>query len=146
MTAPARRLLEKRALLLLLFESWNELRRARETNSLLPLPQRRVLSEAESRLRTDFLNAPSTGELARDAGLSPAYFARLFKRQTGQSVHQFITGLRLDKAHLLLIENRLHVSDVAREVGFEDQFYFSRLFTRRFGVAPSALRNTHKMM
>lgn len=145
-TAPDIRPLEKRALLLLLFEAWHD--RWHRANSVAPLPegQRRVLDQAEGYLRQHFINPPSTSQLAHEAGLSTDYFARLFKLHTGQSVHGFVLDLRLNRAYELLIENRLSVGEVADKVGFEDAFYFSRLFTRRFGVAPSVLRKQHQMI
>jgi AraC-like DNA-binding protein len=79
--------------------------------------------------------------LARKASLSTSYFSVLFKKHTGYSPVQYITKIRLDRAKQLLRQKHLTVSDVAREVGFQDPLYFAKVFSHEIGVPPREYRN-----
>jgi AraC family transcriptional regulator len=102
---------------------------------LPPAVRRRVLERMEAqpdaRLTVDMM--------ARDAGLSPAHFARAFKESTGRAPHQHLLDLRLERARRLLDEPDAALSDVALRSGFADQAHFTRFFKRRFGITPGAL-------
>lgn len=138
--------LEKRGLLLMLFEAWHEAILQRGRSESLPLPHRRAVEAAQTRIREHPEDEVDLASLAASAGLSAAYFARLFKQQTGLSVKAYAAQHRMLRARRLLAEGRLSVKEVAHELGFDDPFYFSRLFTRHFGVSPSAFRSSRQMI
>lgn len=110
-------------------------RPARMRGGLSPAARRRVLelmhAQADSRLSVD--------ALAREAGLSPAHFARAFKESTGHAPHQYLMSIRLERARGLLDAPDVSLSDVAFRAGFADQAHFTRFFRRRFGITPGAL-------
>jgi len=84
---------------------------------------------------------PWTAEqMAHNAGLSVPHFTDLCRRQTGMPPLAYVISLRLQRAMDLLQQSRLHVAEVARAVGYEDPFYFSRLFRKHLGMPPSACR------
>ena len=72
--------------------------------------------------------------LAAEMGSSLRQFRRLFQQVTGLSPQQYLIHLRLNEAKRLL--GTLSVAEVAARVGFEDPFYFSRLFKEKVGVSP----------
>jgi AraC-like DNA-binding protein len=84
----------------------------------------------------------SMQEAVKISGRSASTVSRLFKKITGQSFKQYQTGFRLERAVELLeqMPNR-PVAEIARLVGFEDPFYFSRQFHKHIGHSPSASRN-----
>jgi AraC family transcriptional regulator len=102
---------------------------------LAPRVRRRILElmhgEPSARLTID--------TLAREAGLSPAHFARAFKESTGRAPHQYLMELRLAHARTLLDAPDATLSDVALRAGFADQAHFTRFFKRQFGVTPGAV-------
>lgn len=73
--------------------------------------------------------------LARVAGLSPAHFAREFKRQMRETPHQFVMRRRLERARQLLLQG-LRLADIARLCGFADQAHLTRRFRQHFGAPP----------
>jgi AraC family transcriptional regulator len=77
--------------------------------------------------------------LAREAGLSPAHFARAFKESMGRAPHQHLMALRLERARRLLDAPDAELADVAHRAGFADQAHFTRFFKREFGVTPGAV-------
>ncbi|RYG39834.1 AraC family transcriptional regulator [bacterium] len=78
--------------------------------------------------------------LATQLGLSTSHFRYLFKQSTGQPFHKYLVALRLEKARQMLVEQELAVGAVAKAVGFTGLSHFSRAFTQRFQVSPTAIR------
>lgn len=140
---PDRKPMEKRGLLLGLFDQWRDAITASAGSKAdaIPAPHRRAIDEAQRMILNDLAHPPEVDRVAGLAGLSPTHFTRLFRQRCGVSVSQFIQQHRLLRARVLLVEGRLSVKEVAYAVGFDDPFYFSRCFTRHFGIAPSAIRN-----
>jgi AraC-like DNA-binding protein len=79
-------------------------------------------------------------DIALGIGYSTSHFCRLFLSKTGHSPIDYFIQLKVQKACRLLENPGWTVSDVAREMGFEDQFYFSRLFHKVMGMPPSEYR------
>jgi AraC family transcriptional regulator len=103
---------------------------------LAPRARRRVLELIDARLGAGL----SVEVLAREAGLSPAHFARAFRESLGRPPHQFILARRLERARALLEAPGARLSDIAATVGFADQAHLTRLFRREYGVTPGALQ------
>jgi AraC family transcriptional regulator len=103
---------------------------------LSPSQFRRVLTFINERIsRTITLS-----ELAREAGLSAAYFSQRFKSSTGTSPHQYLLRLRICKAKKLLEESESPVIDIAAECGFQTQQHFARIFRRLTMSTPTEYR------
>ena len=81
----------------------------------------------------------SIDELAREAGLSPAHFARAFKHSVGRAPHQHLMLLRLERARRLLEGPAPVLSAIALDAGFADQAHFTRAFKRQFGATPGVV-------
>lgn len=101
---------------------------------------RRPAVRADIRRAIDFLHCAyqqslSVKEIATVAGLSEFYFMRTFQAQTGLSVHQYLTQLRLVRAKGLLAKGA-GAAQVATEVGFYDQSHLIKYFRLHFGTTP----------
>jgi AraC family transcriptional regulator len=81
-------------------------------------------------------------ELARYAGFSPHHFHRVFRGMVGESVMGYVRRLRLERAALRLKHGEASVSAVAIDAGYGSHEAFTRAFRDRFGVVPSAFRDT----
>lgn len=80
------------------------------------------------------------GVLARIAALAPASFRRRFTAEVGLPPHAYQLRLRMRRAKHLLLRDDAPIKTVAYDLGFRDQLYFSRLFTRYEGINPRAFR------
>ncbi len=78
--------------------------------------------------------------LASIAGLSKSRFSANFKVQTGFSPMEYYAYLRIQEACHQLNDRALSIKQVSAQLGFEDQYYFSRVFTKFMGMAPSSYR------
>ena len=72
--------------------------------------------------------------------LSPAYFSRIFKKETGATFNSFLNEVRIEKSKALLRNNDLKMVDIALMVGFESQSYFTKVFKKITGISPLQYR------
>ncbi|XEC94358.1 response regulator [Paenibacillus tarimensis] len=94
-------------------------------------------------LKENLKQAVSLPILAEQVGLSPHYISRLFREETGESVNQYITRLRMEKAAELLKHTNMKVYEVAEEVGIPSYRYFTVTFRNWSGVAPTDYKHAH---
>lgn len=92
-------------------------------------------------LRRHCAEKVTLNEMAAMTYLSPAYFSRIFKSETGVSFSQFLTGVRVEKAKDLLVHGSERLTDIALACGFEDQSYFTKVFKKVAGIAPLKYRD-----
>lgn len=78
---------------------------------------------------------------ARQFGLSPDHFSRLFKQQYGQTPKAYIMEHRFQKAVTILLEEQISTADLARRVGISDSALFCKQFKQRFGCSPGSYRS-----
>lgn len=77
------------------------------------------------------------GKIAAEAGLSESRFRHLFKEATGSSPTRYANLKKVQKAKDLLLSGSFNVGEAAEELGFQNIFYFSRLFKSITGQNPS---------
>lgn len=97
---------------------------------------RRVIAYMTQNLGGDL----TVNHLAELAQLNPVYFCALFRKSMGVSVNQYVRQLRMNQAEALLEEGSSSVSEIAEVCGYNDVYYFSRLFKQHKGVPPSSIR------
>ena len=72
--------------------------------------------------------------------MSPYYFTRLFKEETGETFLEYLTSFRIDKAKELMKDPDISVKDICSQVGYADPNYFSRIFKKTVGKTPTEYR------
>jgi len=90
---------------------------------------------------TQNLNRPlQVSTLAALVNISPSHYFALFKRHTGRAPMDYFTRLRMEQARRLLDTTEASVKEVAATLGYDDPFYFSRVFKSVNQLAPSNYR------
>jgi len=102
----------------------------------------RWLARARDHLHERFLDPPTVGELAQDAGVHPDYFARAFRTWFGAAVGAYVRRLRLDWAADRLARTEVPIVEIALDAGFADQSHFTRAFRHQVGITPGDYRRT----
>jgi len=92
-------------------------------------------------LEEHFAEKISLDQIAEELYLSPFYISKLFKAKMGESPIHYLIRIRLEQAKIMLEnEEKLGISQVAKRVGYDDAYHFSKLFKKMYGVAPSKIR------
>lgn len=86
----------------------------------------------------------SLSTLADILSVSPSYLSTLFKKETGQTVTEYINRRRVHHAKQLLENTRLQIQTIAQHCGILDVQYFSKVFKRIAGMTPKAYRDAQK--
>lgn len=90
----------------------------------------------------EHLSKPITVEmLARQAGLSPYYFIRMFRKATGFSPHEYLRTARINTAKYLLVNTRLPLKDICLSTGFSCESVFCHAFKETVKMTPTEYRN-----
>ncbi len=101
----------------------------------------RAVESAQAFIVTNFQNPDLTlPDVASAAHLSVDHFGRMFRAHAGMTPMRYLRLVRIDQSKLLLLHTGLFVAEIAREVGFEDQFYFSRTFRSVVNMSPTEFR------
>ncbi|HTN34415.1 MAG TPA: AraC family transcriptional regulator [Marinobacter sp.] len=106
------------------------------------LEQKSGLDIIHTYMRNHLNERISLEQLAGIAGLSPAHFATRYREQTGTSPIQHFLHLKVEQACQYLDTTHLSFADISRQLGYDDAYYFSRLFKKVMGQSPRDYRNT----
>lgn len=79
-------------------------------------------------------------DISSSVYFSSNHFIRIFKQQTGQTPHEYLVSIRLEKAKEMLNNDEFCIEDIARLCGFVNPGHFSTLFKRFEGVTPTEYR------
>ena len=117
---------------------------ANELNISEESSDQKFMNKAIQIVKDNYKNANyEVSDFIEEIALSKSLLNKKMQSLTGQSTGQFIRSYRLNIARELIIKNRIthnmNISEIAFEVGFNDPKYFTRCFTKHFGVVPSSL-------
>ena len=88
----------------------------------------------------------SIEEISQIFHISLSHLQRTFKNETGQTPHQYLLQIRINKAKELLLREHYSMGEVARLCGFVNQSHFSTIFKYTTGITPSEYRKTVKTL
>jgi AraC-like DNA-binding protein len=100
----------------------------------------RIVEKAKFLMEANVSGAINLLGISEQIGISTSRFNEIFKTYTSMTPYQYYMQLKIKKAADLLEQKDTSVKEVAYTLGFEDQYYFSRFFKKKTGVAPSAWR------
>ena len=103
------------------------------------------LIKVENYLRSNYNKKLTVNEIALIAGYSVSRFQYLFKKQFGVSAMDYLINVRLQMAKDMLRYDLLPVYEIAYSVGFNDPYYFSKMFKKRAGVSPREYRMKYQI-
>lgn len=102
--------------------------------------RRDYVEDAKTLIQERFREPLRLKDIARDLYVSPYHLCRLFKEETGLSIHRYLNQLRLRQAAKELVQGETNLASLAVELGFCCQSHFTRNFRKEFGVPPGKAR------
>lgn len=102
----------------------------------------RIVSAAIHFMKENIERRLTLKQMADFVGYSTSHFSHLFYQQMKQSPGSYFNQLKIDEAALLLETTQMKVNQICFKVGFDDPYYFSRLFTKIKGIPPTRFRGT----
>lgn len=99
-----------------------------------------VLSICEY-MKEHYAEKISLEDIAANMYLSPIYISKIFKEYTGDSPINYLILVRLKKAEVLLRNSNLSIKEIASYVGYDNPYYFSKLFKKKYKISPKEYRD-----
>lgn len=86
-----------------------------------------------------------TEEISKQFGVSESYLGRYFKRQTNETMQQYITGYRMKMIEHRLMHSDMRMGEIVEELGFTDESHLNKFFRKQKGVSPTVYRKTNRV-
>jgi signal transduction histidine kinase/AraC-like DNA-binding protein/ABC-type sugar transport system substrate-binding protein len=111
-----------------------------ERNRELSQQTQRLVRQAMAYIHEHYADPISRTDLAQHVALSEDYLTACFRKELGVTPITYINRFRVHQAQQLLLHTGKSVTEIARDVGFSDSGYFSRVFRREVGLSPTGYR------
>ncbi len=96
-----------------------------------------IIRTAKKYIEDHFDKDISLDDVSRVVNISPYYFSKVFKEESGLNFIEYLTNIRIDKAKELLENSNLSIKEICVSCGYTDPNYFSRSFKKNVGVTPT---------
>lgn len=96
-----------------------------------------IIKRAKEYINDKFKNDITLEELSKVLNISPQYFSRLFKEQTGYNFIEYLTFIRIEHSKELMNSTNMTIKEICYSVGYGDPNYFSRIFKKNTGISPT---------
>jgi two-component system response regulator YesN len=106
-----------------------------ESSAIIEQTKQYILSNLKTATREN---------VANHIYLNPAYLSRLFKRETGVSIIDYIINAKMDRAKILLTETNMRIVDICEEIGYDNYSHFGQAFKKRVGISPQEYRKRYQ--
>ncbi|WP_163537982.1 response regulator [Gracilibacillus sp. YIM 98692] len=91
-------------------------------------------------INSKYMEDLSLSEIADDVGFNGSYLSRLFKMETGKGFVQYLREVRIQHAKDMLTKTESTIENISKEVGFQSEKHFRRIFKKDLGLTPSDYR------
>jgi two-component system response regulator YesN len=99
-----------------------------------------IIAKSKEYINENYGKDISLDELSRKLDVSPYYFSKLFKEETGENFIEYLNTTRIEQAKNRLRNPEMSMKEIGYEVGYSDPNYFSRIFKKYVGVTPTEFR------
>ena len=99
-----------------------------------------IVAKARKYIQQHYTESIDRNDVANSVFLTPNYLSKLFNKETGLTIRDYINQLRIDEAKKLMNATSKAISTIAMDVGFENVSYFSTVFKKYCGCNPDTWR------
>jgi two-component system, response regulator YesN len=100
-----------------------------------------IVSIAKAYIDNNFEKEILLEDVSKEVKLSPHYFSKFFKEETGENFIDYLTSVRINNAKKLLESGMLSIKEICFKVGYNDPNYFSRIFKKVTGYTPTDFKS-----
>ncbi|TLS51805.1 response regulator [Paenibacillus antri] len=104
---------------------------------------RNVIERIKSLIESRYNENLTIAQIAEEVYLTTTYVCLIFKQETGYTLNEYMTKVRMDRAIDLLKDSSIRLYDICYAIGYSEPGYFSKQFKRYTGLSPSEFRNMH---
>lgn len=101
----------------------------------------KVIQTIRSYIETHLDRDLSINTIAGLVHFNPSYLSRVFKKQTGVSLSEYVWNLKLQKAKEMLASDRYKINQISEKLGFDSPGYFTRFFKKMTGMTPAEYKH-----
>lgn len=106
----------------------------------------RLINKAEDYIEKNLKESIQLKDLAKNANLSEFHFHRIFKKYSSETVNEFVTRFKIERAAIFLcVSPNISITTIAMEYGYNDSSSFSRTFKKHFNVSPMEYRKQQEL-
>lgn len=99
-----------------------------------------IIHQATRYIRAHYAEKLTLNSVAAQVYLSPTYFSRIFRQETGETFNAYLNAVRIEQSKKLLTDQSVRLIDISLMVGFDNQSYFTKVFKRITGMSPLQYR------
>jgi len=103
--------------------------------------QANPFAKLDSFMASNLSQSISLNDMASVMDMSPSKFCALFKQQRNRRPIEYFNGLKIERAKFLLEQTDLSIREIGDAIGWQDPYYFSRVFKKYAGISPRSYRN-----
>jgi len=103
-----------------------------------------IIRKTREFIRTNYKKKIKLIDISKAIYLSPYYLSHIFKKETGSTLLEYLTKVRIEEAKYLLENTQWNTTQIAFEVGYSDQSYFCKVFKKSESISPSDYRKRMK--
>lgn len=96
-----------------------------------------IIDQAINYINNNYSKDISLTDVSREVNISPYYFSKVFKDETGENFIEYLTNIRIEKAKDLIKNSECSMKEICVMVGYSEPNYFSRSFKKKVGVTPT---------
>ncbi|MDR2940933.1 MAG: AraC family transcriptional regulator, partial [Clostridiales bacterium] len=104
-------------------------------------PKNPLVKKAVAHIRLHYTSDITLESIAAGIPVNPSHLSRIFKKETGEAITEYINKFRVEKAKELLLTSEILVYEAASTVGFKDSTYFSQVFKKYTGMSPKDFKS-----
>ena len=99
-----------------------------------------IIRHVKNTIKNKYMEQISVASIAETVNLTPTYLSVLFNKETGETINDYITRVRLENAKKLLCDPTIKINDICLRVGYLSLSYFTKLFKKYTGMTPGQYR------
>lgn len=114
---------------------------SQEQSNISQTEEKNSMQKIEEYLRNHYQQDINLQEIADRFFLNREYISRKFKQEFNETITDYLTKIRIEKAKELLANPNMKIYEIAYHVGYQNEKYFSKVFKKQAGITPNEYRN-----